>query len=59
MLGASYVPMLPYGYRAMDRMWAHLAEGQPLPESVDINPRKRAFSATGLAPLTAEDLALP
>ena len=58
-LGASYVPMLPYGYRAMDRMWAHLAEGQPLPDSAEIHPRKRALSATGLAPLAAQDLALP
>lgn len=58
-LGANYVPMLPYGYRAMDRMWAHLAEGQPLPESMEISPRKRTLGASGLAPLTAEDLALP
>ena len=43
----------------MDRMWAHLAEGQPLPQSMEITPRKRALSATGLAPLTAEDLVLP
>lgn len=58
-LGANYVPMMPYGYRAMDRMWAHLAEGQPLPDSMEVTPRKRALSATGLAPLTAQDLALP
>lgn len=58
-LGASYLPMLPYGYRAMDRMWAHVLEGKPLPDSMEINPRKRALSATGLAPLSAEDLAMP
>ena len=58
-LGASYVPMLPYGYRAMDRMWAHVLEGKSLPDSQEITPRKRVLSATGLAPLTAVDLALP
>ena len=58
-LGANYVPMMPYGYRAMDRMWAHLAEGQPLPDNMEITPRKRAFGAAGLAPLAAADLALP
>ena len=58
-LGANYVPMMPYGYRAMDQMWAHLAEGQPLPDNMEIAPRKRAFGPTGLTPLTAQDLALP
>ena len=58
-LGSQYVPMLPYGYRAMDLMWAHVLEGKPLPESREITPRKRALSATGLAPLSADDLALP
>ena len=58
-LGASYVPMLPYGYRAMDWMWAHLLEGKPLPDSLEIRPGKRVLSATGLAALTAGDLALP
>ena len=28
--GDRYVPMLPYGYAALDRMWSHLVEGAPL-----------------------------
>jgi hydroxybutyrate-dimer hydrolase len=28
--GDRYVPMLPYGYAALDRMWSHLVEGTPL-----------------------------
>ncbi|HET7064462.1 MAG TPA: 3-hydroxybutyrate oligomer hydrolase family protein [Rudaea sp.] len=28
--GDRYVPLLPYGYAALDRMWRHLAEGVPL-----------------------------
>ncbi|MFC5489163.1 3-hydroxybutyrate oligomer hydrolase family protein [Dokdonella soli] len=31
--GDRYVPLLPYGYAALDKMWAHLAEGAPLPPS--------------------------
>jgi hydroxybutyrate-dimer hydrolase len=30
--GDHYVPLLPYGYAALDRLWAHLATGRPLPE---------------------------
>jgi hydroxybutyrate-dimer hydrolase len=28
--GDLYVPLLPYGYAALDRMWRHLVEGEPL-----------------------------
>jgi len=28
--GDRYVPLLPYGYHALDRMWRHLVEGAPL-----------------------------
>jgi hydroxybutyrate-dimer hydrolase len=28
--GDRYVPLLPYGYAALDRMWRHLTEGAPL-----------------------------
>jgi hydroxybutyrate-dimer hydrolase len=28
--GDRYVPMLPYGYAALDRMWAHLVDGAAL-----------------------------
>ncbi|NCT68884.1 MAG: hydrogenase [Rhodanobacteraceae bacterium] len=31
--GDRYVPLLPYGYAALDRLWAHLADGAPLPVS--------------------------
>jgi hydroxybutyrate-dimer hydrolase len=31
--GDRYVPLLPYAYAALDRMWAHLVEGAALPAS--------------------------
>jgi len=31
--GDRYVPLLPYAYAALDRMWAHLCEGDALPAS--------------------------
>jgi hydroxybutyrate-dimer hydrolase len=31
--GDGYVPLLPYGYAALDRMWAHLVQGGNLPAS--------------------------
>jgi hydroxybutyrate-dimer hydrolase len=55
-IGASYVPMLPYAYRGLDAMLAHLVEGKPLPGDADIATRKRALSTTGLEPLTTEHL---
>ena len=58
-LTARYVPLLPYAYRALDAMWAHVAAGEPLPPSAEINAKPRAAGADGITPLTAEDLALP
>jgi hydroxybutyrate-dimer hydrolase len=55
-LGSNYVPMLPYAYHGLDALWAHLAEGKPLPGDARIATGKRALAATGLAPLTAEHL---
>jgi hydroxybutyrate-dimer hydrolase len=31
--GDRYVPLLPYGYAALDRMWAHLTQDTKLPAS--------------------------
>jgi len=53
--GDGHVPLLPYGYAALDRAWAHLKEGRALPEDAavrDARPR-------GAGSLTAEALALP
>lgn len=53
--GDRYVPLLPYVYRALDRVAAHLMEGRALPEDAacrDARPR-------GGSPLTAAALALP
>ena len=52
--GDRYVPLLPYGYAALDRLWRHLYEGQPWPSSV----RVPAAQPRGLAPLTRAQLAL-
>ncbi|WP_233843163.1 D-(-)-3-hydroxybutyrate oligomer hydrolase [Dyella sp. 2HG41-7] len=32
--GNNHLPLLPYGYAALDRLWAHLFEGQPWPADV-------------------------
>jgi hydroxybutyrate-dimer hydrolase len=58
-LGANYLPMLPYAYRALDRMWSHIETGAALPASAEIATRKRTLGPAGLSPLVAEDLALP
>ena len=55
-LGMRYVPMMPYGYRALDAAWAHVADGAALPGDADIATTPRAFKDGALAPLRAEDL---
>ncbi|MET0503976.1 MAG: 3-hydroxybutyrate oligomer hydrolase family protein [Luteibacter sp.] len=53
--GDRHAPLLPFGYAALDRAWAHLAEGRALPEDAAVrDTRPRGTSA-----LTAETLALP
>ena len=36
--GNAYVPLLPYGYAALDRMWAHVIEGRACLHSADAQP---------------------
>ncbi|MDR6936119.1 3-hydroxybutyrate oligomer hydrolase family protein [Luteibacter sp. 3190] len=53
--GDRHAPLLPFGYAALDRAWAHLSEGRPLPEDAavrDARPR-------GPGALTAAALGLP
>lgn len=53
--GDRHAPLLPFGYVALDRAWAHVSEGRTLPEDAavrDARPR-------GPGALTAEALALP
>lgn len=49
--GDSHVPLLPYAYAAMDRMWSHVSAGEPLPASGDI-----ATTPRGAGPLTRSQL---
>lgn len=58
-LADRYVPLLPYAWRALDRILAHLRYGAPLPVDADIHPRLRAHGKAGIEPLTAEHLDLP
>ena len=51
--GDRYVPLLPYGYAALDRLWAHLAAGAPLPPS-----RRFATRPRGAAPLSRSALGI-
>lgn len=43
--GERYVPLLPYGYAALDRMYAHVVEGMPLPDGPSPLPQPRGASA--------------
>lgn len=52
--GARHVPLLPYGYRALDAMYAHVVHGRPLPDAPTPQARPR-----GPDELTAEHLDLP
>ncbi len=58
-LAARYVPLMPYAYRALDALWAHLEGGAPLPATATIDARPRGQSADGVPPLTAANLAMP
>jgi hydroxybutyrate-dimer hydrolase len=58
-LAVRYVPLLPYAYRALDAMLAHVSEGAPLPASVDVVTTRRTASASGIEPLAAKHLAIP
>lgn len=51
--GARHVPLLPYGYAALDLMYAHVVRGETLP-----TPVTPAAQPRGAGPLTAEALAL-
>jgi hydroxybutyrate-dimer hydrolase len=52
--GDRYVPLLPYGYAALDRMWRHLTEGAALAAG-DVP----AATPRGAGKLDAAHLALP
>ena len=58
-LAQRHVPLLPYAYRALDAMWAHLENGDALPASAEIAAVPRRADANGLAPLSAANLAMP
>ena len=49
--GDAHVPMLPYAYAALDKLWAHVVGGAPLPASRDI-----ATTPRGNGPLGANQL---
>lgn len=43
--GDGYVPLLPYGYAALDALWAHLADGTALPASRRFDTKPRGAAA--------------
>ncbi|TAL83104.1 MAG: hydrogenase [Rhodanobacter sp.] len=53
--GERYVPLLPYGYAALDRLWSHLYEGEAWPSEMD-SPETRP---RGTGRLQREALGLP
>ena len=52
--GDRHLPLLPYGYAALDRLWAHLYQGQPWPTQL---PTPQG-TARGAAPLQHDMLGL-
>ena len=52
---ARYVPLLPYMYAALDRVWAHLDDGAPLPGDAVVETMPRGAGK----PLAAGNLAIP
>jgi hydroxybutyrate-dimer hydrolase len=52
-VGTRYLPMLPYAYRAIDAMWEHVANGNPLPESGVIATTPRGMKNGQPAALTS------
>ncbi len=55
-MGARYVPLMPYAYSGLEAMWAHIAESESLPTDTDIATAPRKFEAGVLAPLQKENL---
>ncbi|MGH8086002.1 MAG: 3-hydroxybutyrate oligomer hydrolase family protein [Lysobacter sp.] len=53
--GAQYVPLLPYVYEALERAWAHLQDGTPLPVDAVIETTPRGADKA----LDASHLAIP
>lgn len=49
--GDRYVPLLPYGYAALDRLWAHLGEGAALPASQRFATKPRGAAALEVSAL--------
>jgi len=59
-LAARYLPLMPYGYHALDQAWADLEAGRgPRSERVRVAAEPRGIDGAGVAPLRAEHLALP
>ncbi|KIQ96288.1 D-(-)-3-hydroxybutyrate oligomer hydrolase [Lysobacter sp. A03] len=50
-----YLPLLPYVYEALDRTWAHLESGSPMPADAVIATTPRGAGK----PLQADHLAIP
>jgi hydroxybutyrate-dimer hydrolase len=53
--GDAHVPLLPYGYAALDRLWAHLYDGATWPVDVPTP----AAQPRGAGPLERQRLGLP
>lgn len=55
-MAARYLPLLPYAYRGLDAMWAHIADGAALPGDAEIVTTPRQVEGGVLAPLRLENL---
>ncbi|HEY6545867.1 MAG TPA: 3-hydroxybutyrate oligomer hydrolase family protein, partial [Dokdonella sp.] len=53
--GERHLPLLPYGYAALDAIWAHLAHGAPLPTSRRFNGTPRGPGSLDAAALALDE----
>ena len=55
-MAARYLPLMPYAYRGLDAMWAHIKDGTALPGDAEIVNTPRQLEGGVLAPLRSANL---
>jgi hypothetical protein len=48
--------MLPYAYRGLDAMWAHVFDAKPLPGDAETATTPRGRNSAGVVPLAVSNL---
>ena len=55
-LAMQYVPLMPYAYKGLDAMWAHIEQGNPMPADRVFKTKPRKLSGAELEPLSNANL---